>query len=115
MVLRLVLGAVALIIAWMLWAPPSRELVIKLGTLLEWAQRTHPELYAARLAPLSPFVGKAYKPNKLMGVLRADMTEFGEVCVRLQREARKLDRKAHYAVIPIAVYLIGLGVWYALR
>ena len=115
MILRLVLGAVALILAWMLGAPPSRELMIKLGTLLDWAQRTHPALYAAKIAPISPFVGKAFKHSKLKGILRADMSEFGEVCERLQREARKLDVKAHFGLIPIAVYLTGLGVWYAVQ
>lgn len=113
MILRLVLGAVALVLAWMLGAPPSRELMIKLGTLLEWAQRTNPELYAARIAPISPFVGKAFKHSKLKGILRADLSEFGEICQRLQREAKKLDVKAHFGLIPIAVYLIGLGAWYA--
>ena len=110
-----VLGVIALILATLLWAPPSRELTIKLATLLDWAKRQNPELYAARIAPLSPFVGKAFKPAKLKGVLRADLSEFGEICQRLQREARRLDVKAHYSLIPVAVYLVGLGVWYALQ
>ena len=89
--------------------------MIKLGTLLDWARRENPAAYAARLAPLTPFVGKGgktFKHSRLKGILRADLAEFGEVCQRLQREARKLDVKAHYGLIPIGVYLTGLAVWF---
>jgi hypothetical protein len=115
MVFRVVLGVAALIVAAMIGAPPSRELMIKLGTLLDWARRQNPELYAAKIAPLSPFVGKKFKHAKLKGILRADFSQFGETCLRLQRDAKKLDVKAHYGLIPIAVYLTGLGVWFALK
>jgi len=107
-----VLGVIAAGWSTMLGAPPSRELMIKLGTLLDWARRQNPSLYASRLAPLSPFVGKTFKHNKLKGILRADLSEFGEVCQRLQRDARKLDVRAHYGLIPIGVYLTGLAVWF---
>jgi len=110
-----VLGLIAFVLAAMLGMPPSRELMIKLGTLLDWARRENPQLYEERLAPLSPFVGKKFKHSKLKGVLRADLTGFGEICQRLQREARKLDAKAHVGLVPIAVYLTGLIVWFSLR
>jgi hypothetical protein len=109
------LGVAALIAAAMIGAPPSRELMIKLGTLLDWARRQNPGLYAEKIAPLSPFVGKKFKHAKLKGILRADFSGFGETCLRMQREAKKLDVKAHYGLIPIAVYLTGLGVWFALK
>lgn len=98
-----------------MFAPPSRELMIKLGTLMDWCRRENPQLYASALAPITPFVGKAFKHNRLKGILRADMSGFGEVCARLQREARKLDVKAHIAMIPAGIYLLALGVWYFAR
>ena len=110
--LPIVLGVIAAAWSTMLGAPPSRELMIKLGTLLDWARRENPAFYAARLAPLSPFVGKTFKHNRLKGILRADLSELSEVCQRLQREARKLDVRAHYGLIPIGVYLTGLAVWF---
>lgn len=110
--IAIVLGVIAAAWSTMLGAPPSRELMIKLGTLLDWARRENPAAYASRLAPISPFVGKTFKHSRLKGLLRADLAEFGEVCQRLQREARKLDVKAHYGLIPIGVYLTGLAVWF---
>jgi hypothetical protein len=67
------------------------------------------------LAPISPFVGKQFKHSRLKGILRADLSAFGQICVRLQLEARRLDVKAHVGLIPIAVYFTGLGLWFALR
>jgi len=119
MTVTVVLGVIAFVLAALLGMPPSRELMIKLGTLLDWARRTNPELYAARLAPISPFVDtgtrKTFKHSRLKGVLRADLTEFGEICQRLQREARRLDVKAHVGLVPIAVYVTGLVLWFSLR
>ena len=107
------LGVLSWMVASALWIPPSRELVIKLGTLLDWARRQNPELYAQRLAPITPFVSTTeFKMKKINGVLRADMSEFGEICQRLQREAKKLDRKAHLALWPMALYAVGLAVWW---
>jgi hypothetical protein len=115
MVASVVLGFFAFGLAAVLGMPPSRELMIKLGTLLDWAQRQNPPLYAAQLAPISPFVGKTFKHSRLKGILRADMSGYGEICQRLQRDARRLDARAHVGLIPIAVYLTGLGLWFALR
>jgi hypothetical protein len=47
--------------------------------------------------------------------LRADLSGFGEIVQRLQREAKKLDRKAHVALVPVGLYVIALGCWLALR
>jgi hypothetical protein len=110
-----ILGVLAFGSAAALGMPPSRELMIKLATLLEWASRQDPDLYARQIAPISPFVGKTFKHSRLKGILRADMSGFGEICLRLQHEARRLDARAHFGLIPIAVYLTGLGLWFALH
>ena len=111
------LGLLSWMAATALWVPPSRELVIKLGTLLDWARRQNPELYATRLAPITPFVSPTkFQMKQVAPVLRADMSEFGEICQRLQREAKQLDRKAHIALWPMVLYAIGAAVWwFALR
>ena len=107
------LGVLAWLVSSALWVPPSRELVIKLGTLLDMARRANPELYASRLAPITPFVSPTvFKMGKIAKVLRADMSEFGEICQRLQRESKKLDRRAHVAMLPMLLYFIGVGVWW---
>jgi hypothetical protein len=107
------LGVLAWLVSSALWVPPARELVIKLGTLMDWARRQNPELYASRLAPITPFVSpKVFKMGKINKVLRADLSEFGEICQRLQREGKQLDRRAHVATLPMMLYAIGVGVWW---
>jgi hypothetical protein len=111
-----VIGLVAMGLSTALWAEPARELVIKLGTLMDWARRTNPELFAARLAPITPFVdAKKFSLARVTPVLRADLSEFGEICLRLQRECKRLDRRGHIALWPILVYMLGLGAWWLLR
>ena len=109
------LGLVASWIAMALTMPASRELMIKLGTLVSWTQRTNPELYRQKIEPINPFVGKTFKHNRITGMLRADLTPFGAICQQLQTEARKLDRRAHIGMLPIVVYLVGAGLWWLLR
>jgi hypothetical protein len=109
------LGVLAGVLAWWLWLPPSRELVLKLGTLLDMARRANPELYAQRIEPLSPFAGKQFRFDRIKHLLRADLSEFGALCQRLQRDAKRLDTRAHYGVLPIAAYVLGLCCWFALR
>lgn len=111
MAIALALGVVALGAAALIGLPPSRELMIKLATLLEWAQRQDPQRYAAELKPISPFVGKTFKHSRLKGILRADLSAYGETCQRLQREARRLDFKAHFGLIPLAMYAVGWLLW----
>jgi hypothetical protein len=115
MLASILLGLLAFSAAGALGLPASRELMIKLGTLVDMARRANPELFRSRLEPLNPFVGKQFKHNRIKGILRVDLTEFGEICQRLQREARKLDARAHVGLLPIAAYFVGLGLWFALR
>jgi hypothetical protein len=102
-------------ISGMLGMPVSRELMLKLGTLVDWTRRTNPELFQTKIEPINPFVGKSFKHSRIGKILKVDLSEFGEVCERLQREAKKLDNRAHVAMLPALVYLLGLGVWFALR
>lgn len=105
----------ALVIGGLLTLPPSRELVLKLGTLVDMARRADPERFRTQLEAISPFVGSEFKHSRIKPILRADLSAFGPICQRLQIEARALDRRAHYGAIPVLVYLAGLGVWYAVR
>jgi hypothetical protein len=113
--MMVVLGVLAFAAGGALSLPPSRDLVIKLGTLIDWARRTDAERFRTQLEPVNPFVGNAFKHNRIKHILRADLSAFGEICQRLQREARALDRRAHYGAIPVVAYLIGLGIWYAVK
>jgi hypothetical protein len=87
--------------------------MLKLGTLVDWTRRTNPELFREKIEPINPFVGKSFKHNRIGKVLKVDLSEFGEISQRLQREAKALDRRAHVAMVPALVYLVGLGVWFA--
>lgn len=108
-------GLVATFASSALYMPPARELVIKLGTLIDMARRANPALFQTRLQPINPFVDGKFKMPRIAPVLRADLSEFGEIPQRLQRECKKLDRKAHIAMWPVLVYALGLGAWYLLR
>jgi hypothetical protein len=76
------------------------------------ARRADPERFRTQLEAVNPFVGNAFKHSRIKGILRSDLSGFGELCQRLQREARSLDRRAHMGAIPVLVYLVGLGIWY---
>jgi hypothetical protein len=108
-------GVVAVGISGALGMPVSRELMLKLGTLVDWARRSNPEQFRIQIEPINPFVGRKFKHNRIGPMLKADLTPFGEICVRLQREAKKLDKRAHVAMLPVVAYLLGLGVWFAVR
>jgi len=111
------LGLVAIVASMALWIGPARELVIKLGTLKDWARRENEELYARTLLPISASGGAKLSGGKRITLaLRADLSGFGEIVQGLQRDARKLDRKAHIAMAPLALYVIVLaGWWFLLR
>lgn len=113
----IVLGIVAVALAMKLWSEPARELIIKLGTLKDWARRENPELYAQVLQPLSSSSGtKVPAGKRLTLTLRADLSGFGEIVQRLQREAKVLDRKAHIAMWPLGAYAVVVaGWWFLLR
>lgn len=95
--------------------PISRELFLKMTTLVDWTRRTNPQLYAQKIEPISPFAGKVFKHHRVGKLLKADLTEFGEICQRLQREAKQLDKRAHVAILPVVVYVLSAGVWFAVR
>ena len=115
MLVVLVLGAVATLISWAMIIPPSRELVIKLGTLIDMAERGNGELFREQLAPISPVVSGRFVHRNVTRVLKVDFTRYGEVCQRLHREASKLDRRAHIGMLPFGVYLLGAALWWVLR
>lgn len=95
--------------------PVSRELMLKMGTLVDMTRRANPALFQARIEPINPFAGKKFKHNRIAPMLKADLAEFGEIPQRLQREAKALDRRAHVALVPVLAYLACLGLWFALR
>ncbi|HKU42891.1 MAG TPA: hypothetical protein VJR89_32250 [Polyangiales bacterium] len=93
----------------------SRDLMLKLGTLVDMTRRANPELFQARIEAINPFVGKKFKHHRIAPMLKADLSQFGEIPQRLQREAKALDRRAHVAMLPVVAYLACLGLWFALR
>jgi hypothetical protein len=114
MSLILLLGLLAFGLAGAMTLPPSRELTIKLGTLVDMTRRANPELFRSTIEPTNPFVGRSFKHNRIKGMLRADLSKFGDISQRLQREARQLDKRAHVGVLPVVAYLVGVGLWLAL-
>lgn len=108
----IVVGGAAFTATYLLGAPVSRDLTVKLGTLNDWTRRTNPELWRERIEPITPFVGKQFKHSRITKLLKADLSQFGETCQRIQRECKALDRRAHFAMIPSVVYLLGVGIWY---
>ena len=95
--------------------PVSRDLMLKLGTLVDMTRRANPELFDQRIEPINPFFGKKFKHHRIAPMLKADLSQFGEIPQRLQREAKALDRRAHVAMLPVLAYLLGLGLWFAIR
>jgi hypothetical protein len=110
-----IFGVLAFCLSGALGMPVSRDLMLKLGTLVDMTRRANPELFQQRIEPISPFVGKKFRHNRIGPMLKADLAQFGEIPQRLQREAKALDRRAHVAMLPALVYLAGLGVWFAIR
>jgi hypothetical protein len=109
------LGLVAAGLTAALTVPPSLSLVSKLRELIEAARQTNPELFGRSLESLNPFAGGSFKHNRVTGILRADFSGFGEPCLRLQLEARRLDRRAHLGMLPVLLFGIGLAVWWLRR
>jgi hypothetical protein len=113
----IVLGVLAAAAAMAMWMGPARELIIKLGTMKDWARRENPELYARTLQPISSAGGAKIPAGKRVTLaLRADLSGFGPIVQSLQREAKVLDRKAHIAMWPLGAYaLVCAGFWFVLR
>lgn len=111
------LGLVAAVAAMAMWIGPARELIIKLGTMKDWARRENAELYARTLAPISSSSGAKISGGKRVTLaLRADLSGFSPIVQGMQRDAKKLDRKAHIAMWPLGLYLVAVAVWWlALR
>jgi hypothetical protein len=113
--LLFVLGVIAAAAALVMWMGPARELIIKLGTMKDWARRENPDLYAAVLQPISSSGGAKIPAGKRVTLaLRADLSGFGEIVQRMQREAKVLDRKAHIAMWPLGAYAIVCALWWFL-
>jgi hypothetical protein len=108
-------GVFAFGLSGALGMPVSRELMLKLGTLVDMTHRANPDLFQQRIEPINPFAGKKFKHHRIAPMLKADLSQFGEIPQRLQREAKVLDRRAHVAMVPVLAYLAGLGVWFAVR
>lgn len=62
------LGAATTLMTFKKTLPPSRELVIKLGTLMNMAERADEARYADQLAPITPFVGTRFVHRRIKTV-----------------------------------------------
>jgi len=93
-------GVFAFGLSGALGMPVSRDLMLKLGTLVDMTRRANPELFQQSIEPINPFVGKKFKHQRIGRMLKADLSPFGEIPQRLQREAKALDRRAHVAMVP---------------
>ena len=109
------LGFVAMMAALMMWIGPARELLIKLGTMKDWARRENAELYARTLGPISSSGNAKLSGGKRITLaLRVDLSEFSPIVQGMQRDAKKLDRKAHLAMWPIGLWLVVFAGWWSL-
>ena len=99
-----------------MWIGPARELIIKLGTMKDWAKRENAELYAKVLAPISSSGGSELSGGKRVTLaLRADLSGFSPIVQGMQRDAKALDRKAHVAMWPLGLYAVSFVAWLVLR
>lgn len=97
--------------AWVIM-PASSSLIATLRTLHEAARRASPELFRSAIEPLSPIQGGRFIHRQISAMLKADFAPFGADCQALQLEARRLDRRAHYGLIPLALFALGALLWY---
>jgi hypothetical protein len=109
------LGFVAAAAAMAMWIGPARELIIKLGTMKDWARRENAELYARILQPISSSSGAKISGGKRVTLaLRADLSGFSPIVQGMQRDAKALDRKAHIAMWPLGLYIVAFAGWWIL-
>jgi hypothetical protein len=108
------LGFVACALSWFIIVPTSKVLFLKLGTLSDMTRRAQPALYDERVAAIDPHNGPKFVHKRVTGILRADLSAFGDIPIRLQQEARNLDRKVHIGLIPGGLYFAGVAIWYFL-
>jgi hypothetical protein len=105
-------GLVAL--GWSSWVimPASSALIITLRKLHEAARRADVALFKSAIEPNSPIQGGRFIHRQIGFMLKADLTLFGADCQALQLEARRLDRRCHYGLIPIGLFALGCALWY---
>jgi hypothetical protein len=93
-------------------ASASRKLVQTLRELADAARNADPERYQRAIEPVSAFQDGEFVHRRLTGMLRADFAPFGEQCIRLHAQARALDRRAHYGLLPLALFALGCLLYY---
>jgi hypothetical protein len=108
------LGTAAALLSAVLWLPPSRELVRKLRELTRACESANPERFASQLASKHPFPDGRLKHNRIAFMLQVDLSTYGESCLALQQRARELDRSAHLAMLPLFLFVVGLGGYWLL-
>ena len=111
-IVAIVSGLVALGCSAAIIVPASRGVIASLRALHDAARRQNPELFARSIEPLSAITSDGFVHKRITGMLRADFTPFGAECLQLQAEAKRFDRRAHYGLIPIALFAVGCLIWY---
>jgi len=114
MLWTVLLGTASALLAAALWLPPSRELVRTLRELTRACENGNPERFASQLASRHPFPDGRLKHHRVAFMLKVDLTSYGEACQALQARARELDRKAHLAMLPLFLFIVGLGGYWLL-
>jgi len=113
--LAIVFGVLSFLLTAVLTVPPSRALITTLQDLITAAREANPELFGERLSAIDPFASGSFKHNRITPMLRADLSEFGQECLSLQKKARSLDRRAHIGMLPLVAFALGIGIWALLR
>ena len=114
-VMLVVSGLSAMAWSAMVIAPASARLIKTLRALVDAARHANPELFQSRIEPTNPFHAGGFEHRRITGMLKADLTDFGSECRRLQQHARQLDRRSHYGLLPLAAFALGCVLWLALR
>ena len=102
-------GTAAALLSAALWTRPSRELVRKLRELTKACESANPERFVSQLGTKHPFPDGRFKHSRIAFMLKVDLSAYGERCVALQQRARELDRNAHLAMLPLFLFVVGLG------
>jgi hypothetical protein len=105
-------GLVAFACSAAIIMPASRGVIASLRALHAAAERKDLERFVRSIEPLSPITSRGFVHKRITGMLRADFAPFGEECLRLQAEAKRFDRRAHYGLIPLAIFALGCLIWY---
>jgi hypothetical protein len=111
-IVTIVSGLVALGCSAAVIASASRKLVTTLRALDDTCRRTDLDRYQHTIEPVSAFQGGEFVHRRLTGMLRADFAPFGAECQRLHAQARALDRRAHYGLLPLAAFGLGCVLYY---